>query len=252
MTRMPIPLLVLLSGIPAPAAPPPPRPLVVGHRGARARFPENTLPALRHALSAGADGVEIDVRVSADDVLVLSHDATLSPDRCRADDGRRVPAGLAIRGLSFEALRRFDCGAVADPRFPSQRAVPGTPIPSLKEVLDLLAAPGSSRREEGHSLPRAQVRRGRPGPLPAPGSLRPPRRRPPAGARFRGPDDRPLLRPLPPPRRSRPRPRAPLDAPRRPGRGSRRPGASERRPRGSAPATAASPRPPSRRSTRRA
>ena len=142
MARMPIPLLVLLSGIPAPAAPPPLRPLVVGHRGARARFPENSLPALRHALAAGADGVEIDVRLSADDVLVVSHDATLSPGRCRAEGGRRIPAGLAIRGLSFEALRRFDCGAFADPGFPAQRAVPGTPIPSLKEVLDLLAAPG--------------------------------------------------------------------------------------------------------------
>jgi glycerophosphoryl diester phosphodiesterase len=142
MTWMPIPLLFLLAGVLASAVPPPARPLVVGHRGARARFPENTLPALRHALSAGADGVEIDVRVSADDTLVVSHDATLSPVRCRSLDGRRVPAGVAIRGLSFEALRRFDCGAAGDPGFPSQRAVPGTPIPSLEEVLDLLDAPG--------------------------------------------------------------------------------------------------------------
>lgn len=140
MNGMPIPLLVLLAGVPAPAAPPPPRPLIVGHRGARARFPENSLPALRHALAAGADAVEIDVRASADDVLVLAHDATLPPGLCRAEGGRRLPAGLAIRGLSFEALRRFDCGAVANPRFPAQRAVPGTPIPSLEEVLHLLAA----------------------------------------------------------------------------------------------------------------
>jgi glycerophosphoryl diester phosphodiesterase len=96
---------------------------------------------LRHALSAGAGGVEVDVRVSADDTLVVSHDATLSPLRCRSLDGRRVAAGVAIRGLSFEALRRFDCGAVGDPRFPSQRAVAGTRIPSLAEALDLLGAP---------------------------------------------------------------------------------------------------------------
>ncbi len=138
---MPFPLLVLLSGAPAPALPPPPHPLVVGHRGARARFPENSLPAVRHALAAGADGVEVDVRASADGVLVLSHDATLPPARCRTLDGRRVPAGLAIRGLSFEALRRFDCGAVTDPAFPTQHAVRGALIPSLAEVLDLLSAP---------------------------------------------------------------------------------------------------------------
>ncbi len=139
MSGMPIPLLVLLSGVPALAAPRPPLPLVVGHRGARARFPENTLPALRHALASGADGVEVDVRVTADDVLVLAHDATLPTDLCRGADGRRPRPGLAIRGLSFEALGRFDCGAVPNPRFPAQRAVPGTPIPALARVLDLLA-----------------------------------------------------------------------------------------------------------------
>lgn len=139
MWRMPIPLLLVVSAAPAPAVPP--LPLVVGHRGARARFPENTLPALRHALAAGAGGVEIDVRLSADDVPVVTHDATLPPDLCRMPDGRPVPAGLAVRGLSFAALRRFDCGAPTSSRFPDQRAVPGTPIPSLEEVLDLLAGP---------------------------------------------------------------------------------------------------------------
>jgi glycerophosphoryl diester phosphodiesterase len=135
-------LLFALAVAAAPSQPPEARPLVVGHRGARARFPENTLPAVRHALAAGVRGVEVDVRVSADDVLVVTHDATLPPGRCRAPDGRRIPPGLAIRGLSFDALRRYDCGAFADPRFPAQRAVPGTPIPSLDEVLGLLASPG--------------------------------------------------------------------------------------------------------------
>jgi glycerophosphoryl diester phosphodiesterase len=165
---MAIPLLVVVSATPAPAVPPPPLPLVVGHRGARARFPENTLPALRHALEAGAGGVEVDVRVSADDVPVLMHDATLPPDLCRTPDGRRVPSGTAVRSLPLGALRRFDCGAAANPRFPAQVAVPGTPIPTLEEALDLLEAPeppGARRatlflelkHEEGrpaHSPPR--------------------------------------------------------------------------------------------------
>lgn len=173
MSGMPIPLLVLLSGAPAPAAPRPPLPLVVGHRGARARFPENTLPALRHALASGADAVEVDVRVTADDVLVLAHDATLPADLCRWADGRRIRPGLAIRGLTFEALGRFDCGAVPNPRFPAQRAVPGTPIPSLAQLLDLLSADEASgarpatlflelKHEEGEpslSPPRAQFAR---------------------------------------------------------------------------------------------
>lgn len=140
MRGMAIPLLLVVSATPAPAVPPPPLPLVVGHRGARARFPENTLPALRHALEAGAGGVEVDVRVSADDVPVLMHDATLPPDLCRTPGGRRVPSGTAVRSLPLGALRRFDCGA-ANPRFPAQVAVPGTPIPTLEEALDLLESP---------------------------------------------------------------------------------------------------------------
>lgn len=141
MRQVPFPLLVVLAGVPAPDVAPPPRPLVVGHRGARARFPENTLPALRHALEAGAGGVEIDVRVSGDDVPVVVHDATLPPGRCRTPEGSPVPAGFAIRGLTWAALRRYDCGAMADPRFPRQRTVPGTPMPSLAEVLELLVGP---------------------------------------------------------------------------------------------------------------
>lgn len=158
---MEILLLFALAAAATPAPSPEVRPLVVGHRGARARFPENTLPAVRHALAAGARGVEVDVRVSSDDVLVVTHDATLPPERCRAPGGRRVPPGLAIRGLSFDALRRFDCGAFADPRFPGQRAVPGTSIPALDEVLELLSSSGPGKdatlflelkREEDPSL----------------------------------------------------------------------------------------------------
>ncbi len=58
-------------------------PKIVGHRGASATAQDNTLHALQLAVDQGADGVEIDVRRSLDDVLVLHHDAHLS-------DGRRI------------------------------------------------------------------------------------------------------------------------------------------------------------------
>ncbi|MBN1248085.1 MAG: glycerophosphodiester phosphodiesterase, partial [Anaerolineae bacterium] len=51
------------------------RPLVIGHRGASAHAPENTLAAFRLARDAGADGVELDVHLTADGVPVVIHNA---------------------------------------------------------------------------------------------------------------------------------------------------------------------------------
>ncbi len=52
--------------------------LVHGHRGARARLPENTIPGFEYAIEAGVDAIELDVAVTSDDVPVLSHDPVLS------------------------------------------------------------------------------------------------------------------------------------------------------------------------------
>ena len=52
-----------------------PRPLILGHRGASGSAPENTMAAFRLALAADADGIETDLRLSADNVVVLFHDA---------------------------------------------------------------------------------------------------------------------------------------------------------------------------------
>ena len=53
--------------------------LVHGHRGARARRPENTLPAFRYAIQAGVDALEMDMAVTKDNVIVISHDPVLRP-----------------------------------------------------------------------------------------------------------------------------------------------------------------------------
>ena len=57
----------------------PARPLVVAHRGAPTVAPEHTIPAYEAALQAGADALELDVHLSADDQLVVIHDGTLAP-----------------------------------------------------------------------------------------------------------------------------------------------------------------------------
>ncbi len=100
-------------------------PLVIGHRGAAAVRPENTLPSFAHALSLGVDAVEFDVRVTADDVAVVHHDA--STRRTCGDD-------VLIEESSIGALRRLDAGTTFAQTFRTSQRVP---IPLLDEVLDL-------------------------------------------------------------------------------------------------------------------
>ena len=59
-----------------------PRILVHGHRGARARRPENTLPAFEYAIAHGVDALEMDMAVTKDGVIVISHDPILEPPVC--------------------------------------------------------------------------------------------------------------------------------------------------------------------------
>ncbi|MBK9167880.1 MAG: glycerophosphodiester phosphodiesterase [Bryobacterales bacterium] len=108
-------------------------PLVHGHRGARALRPENTLPAFEYAIAAGADVLELDLAVTKDDVLVVSHDTTINRTICQG------PADLPrhIRELTLAQVRQFDCGSLRHPDYPRQEAVPGARIPTLDEVFAL-------------------------------------------------------------------------------------------------------------------
>jgi len=114
-----------------------------GHRGARGLYPENTLPAFAAALSLGVSTLELDVAVTADEVLVVSHDLLLNPEITR-ENGRWLDprTALAIHALNYWELQRYDVGHI-DPRsnyarrFPRQQAVDGTAIPKLAEVLAL-------------------------------------------------------------------------------------------------------------------
>lgn len=94
--------------------------LKIAHRGYSSRYPENTLPAFAGAVAAGADMIELDVRLSRDGKLVVIHDATID----RTSDGRGRVADLALA-----ELRRFSyaCGMTAFGR---------VPIPTLAEVID--------------------------------------------------------------------------------------------------------------------
>ena len=79
MRRRVILLVTVLSLLSQAAGP---RILVHGHRGARARRPENTLPAFEYAIDQGVDVLEMDMAVTKDNVIVISHDPILEPPVC--------------------------------------------------------------------------------------------------------------------------------------------------------------------------
>ncbi len=113
-------------------------------------FPENTLQSFAGALSLGVDTLELDMGVTKDGVIVVSHERGLNPDLARGPDGRYVPPpGIPFVTLTFAEVRRYDVGQIRPGsdyarRFPDQRSVPGTPIPSLAEVFALVRRSGNA------------------------------------------------------------------------------------------------------------
>jgi glycerophosphoryl diester phosphodiesterase len=78
------------------------------------------------------DALELDVAVTRDDVVVVSHDPKMNRSICSSPDPPR-----AIRELTLAELQRWDCGALRNPRFPKQTPIPGARVPTLDQVLDL-------------------------------------------------------------------------------------------------------------------
>ena len=113
------------------ATDPPRHVLVHGHRGARAMRPENTLPAFEYAIVAGVDFLELDMAVTKDNVLVVSHDPILEAPVCKGPTEKAV-----IHELTLAQLREYECG-VGNPNFPKQLAIPGTRVPTLDQVFNL-------------------------------------------------------------------------------------------------------------------
>ena len=63
------------------------RPVIIGHRGARGLYPENTLDGFSRAIGLGVEAIELDVAISADGVPVVTHDLRLNTDIVRGPDG---------------------------------------------------------------------------------------------------------------------------------------------------------------------
>ncbi|MGY8710977.1 glycerophosphodiester phosphodiesterase [Bradyrhizobium sp. 18BD] len=121
------------------------------HRGGRALLPENTLPAFANALSMGVDTLELDVGVTADGEVIISHERGLNPDLARDASGTYVaPPGTPFVKLRLDEVRAYDVGQIRPDsayakQFPEQRAVPGTRVPTLAQLFALVRKSGNAR-----------------------------------------------------------------------------------------------------------
>lgn len=111
---------------------------IQGHRGARGLAPENTVPSFLEALRYGVHTVELDVIVSADQRLIVSHEPWCSSVICTDPDGEPVlpeqEEAHNLHLLSVEEIQRYDCGLRGHPDFPHQRPQPAVK-PTLGEVV---------------------------------------------------------------------------------------------------------------------
>lgn len=105
---------------------------VHGHRGARGQRPENTLPAFQYAIEQGVDVLELDMAVTKDNAIVVSHDPLLRAPVCSGP-----LEGAAIRTQTLAEVKQWDCGKARNPLFPMQQTIPGTRMPTLDEVFQL-------------------------------------------------------------------------------------------------------------------
>ena len=117
---------------------------LIGHRGARGLFPENTLEGFARAITLGVDGIELDVGLTRDGVPVVCHDPALNPDLVRGPEGSWIPHPMPLRDLTWAELQRYDVGRArgsAALHFPKQARWDGVRIPRLEDALRAIPLP---------------------------------------------------------------------------------------------------------------
>lgn len=96
-----------------------------GHRGCRGLYPENTIPAFLHAIDLGVNTIEMDLAVTKDQELLVSHEPYMSAEICLDPTGipitRKTEFKYNIYQMSYDEIVQFDCGSKPHRRFPEQK-----------------------------------------------------------------------------------------------------------------------------------
>lgn len=115
-----------------------------GHRGCRGLLPENSIPAFLHALEyPEVQTLELDLAVSKDQQLIVSHEPWFNPGICRQPNGEAISKNDAekflIYSMTAAEVRGFDCGSAGNARFPKQKPT-SVHKPTLREVVEAVRA----------------------------------------------------------------------------------------------------------------
>lgn len=109
---------------------------IEGHRGARGLYPENTIVGFIEALKLGVNTLEMDVVISKDGQVVLSHDPTINCEICEyCGDGKEK----RIYQLDYNTIKTIDCGSKGNSKFPEQKKMYAVK-PLLTDVIDSVEA----------------------------------------------------------------------------------------------------------------
>ncbi len=124
-----------------------------GHRGGRDARPENTLVSFAYGMEMGETTLEMDMQMTKDGHIVISHNPFLNPNLTKGPDGNYVKNGqYDIRTMTLAEIKQFDVGTMNpaaggyyESHGKTQLSVPGTKIPTLEEVFELANSYGNDK-----------------------------------------------------------------------------------------------------------
>lgn len=114
-------------------------PAVHAHRGGAALYPGNTVLAMAHAAATGVPMMELDLHVTKDGMVVVSHDAFLNHVKALTPEGEPIPADkerdYKIYAMTYDSLRRYDVGNLPNPAYPGRKNVKCR-VPLVADLID--------------------------------------------------------------------------------------------------------------------
>lgn len=120
-----------------------------GHRGCRGLMPENTIPAMKKALDLGVQTLELDVVISRDKQVVVSHDTYMASSITLKPDGKPVSAeeekSINLYQLPYAEIKKYDVGSKKHAEFPEQQNFPAYK-PLLSELIDSVEAYAKAKK----------------------------------------------------------------------------------------------------------